>query len=70
MGNLESKSAEEPRMIITDFDENRLPDSNRDPGLVEDQLYAVETAKESSNPLDNPVVSYIYETSPVILQIT
>lgn len=70
MENLESKSAEEPRMIITDSDENPLPDSNRDPGLVEDQFYAVETAKESSNPLDHPAISYIYESSPVILPIT
>jgi DNA-binding transcriptional ArsR family regulator len=68
--NLESKSVEEPRMIITDSDENPLPDPNRDPGLVEDQLYAVETAKESSSLLDDPVASYIYESSPVILPIT
>lgn len=57
-------------MIITDSDENPLPDLNRDPGLIEDQLYAVETAKESSSLLDDPVVSYIYESSPVILPIT
>ena len=68
--NLESKSAEEPRMIITDSDENPLPDSNQDPGLVEDRLYAIETAKESSSLLDDPVVSYIYESSAVILPIT
>ena len=57
-------------MIITDSDENPLPDLNRDPGLIEDQLYAVETAKESTSLLDDPVVSYIYESSPVILPIT
>ena len=68
--NLESKSAEETRMIITGSDENPLPDLNRDPGPIEDQLYAVETAKESSSLLDDPVVSYIYESSPVILPIT
>ncbi|MGI0019806.1 MAG: winged helix-turn-helix domain-containing protein [Nitrososphaera sp.] len=74
MESFESKSTGRPGMIITDPDTNSLQDSNQDPSVIEDRLYAAEnfaeTAIESSGPLDHPAVSYIYESSPIILPIT